>query len=77
MVPYNAYPLSCVFRPMFFSVFLAWMTKALILKFAGLGLFNRLKPFFLGLILGEAVVAGTWIFIDYFTGTEGNALSVF
>ena len=71
------YPISCVFRPMFFSVFLAWMIKTLILKYAGLGLFNRLKPFFLGLILGEAVVAGCWNFIDYFTGMQGNSLSVF
>ena len=70
------YPVSCVFRPLFFSVFLAWVIKALILKYAGLGLFNRLKPLFLGFILGEAVVAGTWVVIDHFTGMHNNQLGV-
>ena len=70
------YPVSCVFGPLFFSVFLAWIIKALILKYAGLGLFNRLKPLFLGFILGEAVVAGTWVVIDHFTGMHNNQLGV-
>ena len=70
------YPISCVFRTMFFSVFAAWMVKAFILKYWGLGLFNRLKPLFLGFILGEAVVAGTWVIIDHFTGMHDNRLGV-
>ena len=59
---------------MWFSVFIAWILKSLILKYGGLSLFNRLKPFFLGLILGEAVVAGTWVIIDYFAGMQNNHL---
>ena len=68
------YPVSCVFGSMFYSVFVAWIIKALILKHLGLGGFNKLKPFFLGLILGEAVVAGTWVLIDNFTGMYNNQL---
>ena len=70
------YPISSVFGSMFFSVFSAWMIKALILKYGGLVLFNRFKPLFLGLILGEAVVAGTWVLIDNFTGMHDNRLGV-
>ena len=68
------FPVSCVFGIMWFSVFVAWIIKSLVLRIAGLGLFNRLKPFFLGLILGEGVVAGMWVVIDYFTGMRGNKL---
>ena len=68
------FPVSCVFGKMWFSVFIAWIIKGVILKYGGLTLFNRLKPFFLGLILGEAVVAGTWVLIDYFAGMQNNNL---
>jgi len=39
------------------SVLLGWLAKAGILKFGGVDLYNRLKPFFIGLIIGE-VIAG-------------------
>jgi hypothetical protein len=68
------YPVSCVFGSMWFSIFIAWVLKSVILKYGGLTMFNRLKPFFLGMILGEAVVAGTWVVIDYFTGMQSNYL---
>ena len=68
------FPVSVGFRGMFFSVFLGWLSKTVILRCAGVGLFNQLKPFFLGLILGEAMVGGTWVVIDYFTGTQNSYL---
>ncbi|MDP6699552.1 MAG: hypothetical protein QGH25_07880 [Candidatus Latescibacteria bacterium] len=68
------FPISCVFGKMWFSVFVAWIIKSAILKYGGLTLFNRLKPFFLGLVLGEAVVAGTWVLIDYFAEMQNNYL---
>jgi hypothetical protein len=55
-----------------FSVFLAWLIKSLILKYGGPALFQRAKPFFLGLILGQFTVAGLWLLIDYFTGMTDN-----
>ena len=66
------FPISCVFGSMWFSVFVAWAIKGTVLKYGGLGLFERLKPLFLGLILGEAVVAGFWVVVDYCTGMQGN-----
>jgi hypothetical protein len=59
---------------MWCSVFVAWMIKVAILKYGGVRQFDRLKPFFLGLILGKAVVAGVWVIIDHFTGMSGNTL---
>ena len=68
------FPISCVFGSMWFSVFVAWLIKSTVLKYGGLTLLNRLKPFFLGLVLGEAVAAGTWILIDYVIGMQNNYL---
>ena len=68
------YPISCVFGSMWFSVFIAWMLKSVIMKYGGPHLFRRLRPLFLGLILGEASVGGFWIVVDYFTDMVGNTL---
>ena len=68
------YPVSCVFGGMWFSVFLAMLLKSVIMKYGGPPLFRRLRPMFLGLILGEACVGGFWVGVDYVTGMEGNTL---
>lgn len=68
------FPVSCVFGGMWFNVFVAWIFKSAILKYGGVRLFNNLKPFFLGLILGEAVVGGVWVVIDYFMGMQNSGL---
>jgi len=62
---------------MLFSVFLAWLTKTLVLKYGGLDLYVKTRPFFLGLILGQFISAGVWYVIDYFTETSGNAVMIF
>ena len=58
-----------------FSVFVAWVLKLSILKYGGVPLYHRLRPFFLGLILGEATTAGTWLVIDWIAGFRGNLIS--
>ncbi len=45
------------------SVFLGWLAKALILRFFGLRAFRAAAPFFLGLVLGDYVVACVWSLI--------------
>ena len=66
------FPISAVFGTMFFSVFLAWLFKTVVLRYGGPGLYLRTRPFFLGLILGQFVTAGVWYVVDHFTGTSGN-----
>jgi len=58
-----------------FSALVAWLLKLLILKYGGARLFERVPPYFLGLILGETVVIGTWLGIDFLMGESGNHLS--
>ena len=58
------------------AVFFGWAAKSLIMKFGGMSLYLRMKPLFLGLILGEAVVAGIWLVIDHFLGGTGHRITV-
>lgn len=46
---------------LWFSVFIGWLCKSLIVRFGGAALYKSAKPFFLGLILGEALAAGFWL----------------
>ena len=46
-----------------FSVFLGWLIKLVIIKFLGLKTHRRAIPFFLGLILGDYVVSSAWTLV--------------
>lgn len=59
-----------------FSVALAWLVKALILKYGGARVYLRLRPFFLGLTLGAFGSAGVWLLVDYLTGMSGNVFTL-
>ena len=59
-----SFPISMAANKMFFSVLLAWAIKSMVLRFGGPRLFQRLRPFFLGLILGEFVPRGVVAMIE-------------
>ncbi len=71
------FPISSAFGSMWFSVFVAYILKSVILKYGGPNLYRKAVPFFLGLILGEIVPAGFWLIIDLFTGMQGNTMGAF
>ena len=56
------------------SIWLAWLIKRAVLRFGGAATYERTKPFFMGLILGQLVIAGFWLVVDGFTGTVGNII---
>ncbi|MGD8238406.1 MAG: hypothetical protein PVH68_07640 [Armatimonadota bacterium] len=47
-------------RHMWFGLFIAWIAKVSILRYGGLEKYRQALPFFLGLVIGEFVVAGFW-----------------
>ena len=55
-----------------FSALICWILKGSIVRFGGVHLFQRLKPFFLGLILGEVAVSGVWGIIYVITAEKGR-----
>ncbi len=59
----------------FCSALLAWFLKLVILRYGGPQLFRSLRPFFLGLILGEIIAAGIFLVADYFAGHTGSFLT--
>lgn len=63
---------NALLNPVWFSVFLAWFIKKLIMRFGGVALYRRSQMFFLGLICGQVSCNGLWLVIDYFTGKVGN-----
>ena len=48
---------------LWFSVFISWGIKNLVLRFGGIRLYHKVLPLFLGLILGQFIVGGTWVLI--------------
>jgi hypothetical protein len=57
-----------------FSIFLAWAFKGVIMKYGGSQFFRTTRPLFLGLIVGQYVTAGVWLVVDYFTGMTDNTV---
>ncbi len=70
------FPISSVWimDVIWFTIFLSWLVKSLILRYGGPKLYRNARPFFLGLILGQFTVSGLWLIIDFFTKKTGNFL---
>ncbi|MBT3606392.1 MAG: hypothetical protein HN521_25255, partial [Candidatus Latescibacteria bacterium] len=47
-----------------FSAFLAWLVKLAIMRLGGMGLFNKFRPVFLGILIGYAAMIGISAFVD-------------
>jgi len=68
-VHYIGFPIadSEPMRYAWFSVFIAWLIKSFIMRYGGAKIYQNLKPFFLGLVLGQVVVCLFWGIIFSFT----------
>jgi hypothetical protein len=62
---------------LWFSILVGWLSKSLILRWGGMRLFRRARPFFLGLVVGEFAAAGVWILVDSITGMRGHRFFLF
>lgn len=62
-----------------FSLFLGWLAKVLILRFGGASMYQKARPIFVGLIFGEALAAGIWMLISLvlaWSGCDYKAITV-
>jgi len=55
---------------MWFPFFLAWVAKAVTLRYGGIRAYRNALPFFLGLILGDYVVPALWGLYGMISGTQ-------
>jgi len=57
-----------------FSFFIGWLFKAVVMRYGGVSGYRRFMPFFVGLIIGEMVGNGFWVTIfDEIFGIRGFA----
>ena len=77
-VHYLGFPIGATYMisSTWFSILIGWSLKALVLKYGGVGLYRRLRPIFLGLILGQITCSGFWTLVDFITGESGNIIYV-
>ena len=66
-----------IMNSIWFSIFLAWSIKNIVLKYVGPRGYRHTRWFFMGLILGQIVVGGIWLVIDGFTGMTGNRIRMY
>lgn len=48
------------------SFLIGWSIKQLVVRFGGGGVYNKMKPLFVGIIAGELVMVGITLFMDFF-----------
>lgn len=47
-----------------FSIFLGWLAKVIVVRLGGATLLKTARPIFIGLIVGEAFAAGVWLIVS-------------
>ena len=55
---------------LWFSIFLGWSIKYVIVRYGGLKAYRQARPVFLGLVLGEMTCAGIWAILGMATGVS-------
>ena len=55
----NSWPLQVFW----FSIFIGWCVKQILLRYGGVVLFRRARAFFIGLLVGEMLMAGLWLVV--------------
>ena len=58
------------------SIFLGWLSKLLIIKYGGARAYQAAKPFFFGLVVGEAMAVGLWAMINLGLAMSGESYKV-
>jgi hypothetical protein len=55
---------------LWFSIFLSWLSKRLIIRHGGIKGYRTALPFFMGLLFGDYIIGGLWIVIRLLTGIQ-------
>jgi hypothetical protein len=55
-----------------FSVFIGWLLKVMVVRFGGSSLYTKARPLFVGIIFGEALAVGLWAIINVLVVMSGG-----
>ena len=58
---------SSAMRILWFSFMVGWLCNHLSLRYGGVSLFKKVRFFFIGLIIGDFLMAGSWALVGLFT----------
>ncbi len=58
---------SSAMKILWVSFFIGWVFNALCMRYGGIILFQKMRYFFVGLIMGDFLMGGTWAIIGMFT----------
>ena len=58
---------SSAMRILWFSFFVGWLVNSLCIRYGGIELFKKMRFFFVGLIMGDFLMGGTWAIVGFFT----------
>ena len=59
------------------AIFVGWLAKSLIVRYGGVRLYRQAIPFFIGLILGDYVIAALWSLIGWILGVSTYRTFIF
>jgi hypothetical protein len=54
---------------LWFVIFVGWMMKLIVLRLGGARLHRQVRPVFLGLIVGDSIMAAAFLVVGLVTGT--------
>ena len=60
-----------------FTAFIGWLCKLLTIRYGGIRMYRKALPFFMGLILGDYVVASIWTLIGWAMGVTTYRTFIF
>jgi hypothetical protein len=66
-----------IMQQLWFSFFLAWLVKTVVLHYGGGRVYRKARVVFIGIIVGLLVVGGLWLIIDSITGMRGNRIRIY
>lgn len=58
---------SSAMKILWLSFFIGWVFNSLCMRYGGIILFRKMRYFFVGLIMGDFLIGGTWAIIGFFT----------
>ncbi|HBZ54961.1 MAG TPA: hypothetical protein DEO88_06115 [Syntrophobacteraceae bacterium] len=65
---------SSAMQILWFSFFLGWVCNALVLRYGGVNRFKEVRALFIGLVVGDMVMAIFWLMVGFFASTSYHAL---